>query len=436
MMKNYKSFLRLSVLLVALVSAFSARAAWEQIQKLPAAQNVFVAPNGNLISSDFDFDHKGGIWYSQDKGATWTKCDVEDFAYTLMVQAGDYIIASGEGCNLARSKDNGVTWEVLNYGYMLVEYIGEEGVEYNVAYAMTYYKNKLFVADFGGGGVIYSEDFGETWTLTDRESLLYDTGESKSTAKGGHIIDSNYNLAENNGRLLLFSVYFVYRLNEEDYTWELLRTDSNFMGVSTKMGDKLICGRAIPNYTDQVPFLEYTTDGGTTWGEVPRPAGVIDNNVRVMYSEGDSLFVGLQNGGIYFTDNFGESWSLIVDGYPGGGGVYDAPLMMAADEDYLYVAVYKEPWVPSDVAGVYRCAKNDLPYAAVDKVMADAVVGYVYNNTLYINGVADVTIYTVNGVKVCAQEGCESVDLSNLAAGVYVYEAVVGGNRLTGKFTK
>ena len=68
--------------------------------------------------------------------------------------------------------------------------------------------------------------------------------------------------------------------------------------------------------------------------------------------------------------------------------------------------------------------------------MADAVVGYVYNNTLYINGVADVTIYTVNGVKVCAQEDCESVDLSNLAAGVYVYEAVVGGNRLTGKFTK
>lgn len=438
MMRNYKSLLRLGVLLVGLVSALNVSAAWEQIQKLPATQCVFVAPNGNLISSDFIFEHTGGIWCSQDKGTTWTKCDVDDYAYGVMVQAGDYIIAAGEGCNLARSKDNGVTWEVLNYGYMFLDYIGEEGVEWDVAYAMTYFKGKLFVADFSGGGVIYSEDFGETWTLTDRESLKYDVGGVKSTAKDAYALDSYYSLAESDGNLLLFGVYFIYRYNESDNTWELLRSDSNFMGVNTLYDGKLVCGRAITNYTDQVPFLEYTADGGKTWGVVARPEGMIDNNVRAIHSDEKGLYVGLQNGGLYFTDNFGESWSFISDGMPtmNDEGAYEVPMIITSDADYVYMAVYKEPWLQSDVSGVYRLAKSELPVAAVDKVKADAVVGYVFDNTLYINGVADVTIYTVSGVKVCAEEGCERVDLSGLADGVYVYEAVMDGNRITGKFAK
>lgn len=438
MMRNYKSLLRLGVLLVGLVSALNVSAAWEQIQKLPATQCVFVAPNGNLISSDFIFEHTGGIWCSQDKGTTWTKCDVDDYAYGVMVQAGDYIIAAGEGCNLARSKDNGVTWEVLNYGYMFLDYIGEEGVEWDVAYAMTYFKGKLFVADFSGGGVIYSEDFGETWTLTDRESLKYDVGGVKSTAKDAYALDSYYSLAESDGNLLLFGVYFIYRYNESDNTWELLRSDSNFMGVNTLYDGKLVCGRAITNYTDQVPFLEYTADGGKTWGVVARPEGMIDNNVRAIHSDEKGLYVGLQNGGLYFTDNFGESWSFISDGMPtmNDDGAYEVPMIITSDADYVYMAVYKEPWLQSDVSGVYRLAKSELPVAAVDKVKTDAVVGYVFDNTLYINGVADVTIYTVSGVKVCAEEGCERVDLSGLADGVYVYEAVMDGNRITGKFAK
>ncbi|MBR6750482.1 MAG: hypothetical protein IKM10_08365 [Bacteroidaceae bacterium] len=438
MMRNYKSLLRLGVLLVGLVSALNVSAAWEQIQKLPATQCVFVAPNGNLISSDFIFEHTGGIWCSQDKGTTWTKCDVDDYAYGVMVQAGDYIIAAGEGCNLARSKDNGVTWEVLNYGYMFLDYIGEEGVEWDVAYAMTYFKGKLFVADFSGGGVIYSEDFGETWTLTDRESLKYDVGGVKSTAKDAYALDSYYSLAESDGNLLLFGVYFIYRYNESDNTWELLRSDSNFMGVNTLYDGKLVCGRAITNYTDQVPFLEYTADGGKTWGVVARPEGMIDNNVRAIHSDEKGLYVGLQNGGLYFTDNFGESWSFISKGMPtmNDEGAYEIPMIITSDADYVYMAVYKEPWLQSDVSGVYRLAKSELPVAAVDKVKADAVVGYVFDNTLYINGVADVTIYTVSGVKVCAEEGCERVDLSGLADGVYVYEAVMDGNRITGKFAK
>ena len=44
---------------------------------------------------------------------------------------------------------------------------------YTVCYAATYHNNKLYVADFCGGGIIYSEDFGKTWKNTDLSSLKY-----------------------------------------------------------------------------------------------------------------------------------------------------------------------------------------------------------------------------------------------------------------------
>ena len=49
MMKNY---LILAVLLIA-TTTNQALAKWEQIRSLPATYDVFVAPNGNLIMSDF-----------------------------------------------------------------------------------------------------------------------------------------------------------------------------------------------------------------------------------------------------------------------------------------------------------------------------------------------------------------------------------------------
>ncbi len=436
MMKNYASFFQCCLLIVALCMPTMVKAAaWEQIQSQAATQNVFVAPNGNLISSDFIFEYTGGIYYSQDNGATWTKADVEDHAYTCMIQAGDYIIASGEGCYMARSNDNGVTWEVLNYAYMFTDFIGEEGAIYDVAYAIAYFKDKIFVADYEGGGVIYSTDFGETWTLTDRESLKYDLGVSKSVAKGdGKALDSYYNLSVNNDELLLSGVYFVYRLNESDYTWELLRSDSNFLGVSATVGSKLIYGRAVMNYSDAVPFLEYTEDGGRTWGELPRPEGVIDNNVRAMYSDEKGLYVGLPETGMLYTPDLGQTWMDISEGLP--HSVSTPPLMMASDDEYLYVALYDMPWSENKISGVYRYKKSELPVAAVNKTFNDEVKVYVSNNTLFATQAGNIAIYDIDGTLVLTADNCNTLDVAALNAGVYIYRVVVDGNQVTGKFVK
>ena len=407
---------------------------WEQIQVLPATQSIFVAPNGNLISSDFQFDYSGGIYYSTDKGTTWTKADVPDYAYSRMIQAGEYIIASGECCNLARSKDNGVTWELLNYGYMLTDYIGEEGAEYDLAYAITYFKEKLFVADFGGGGVLYSEDFGETWTMTDRESLKYALGSSRAVAKGdGSAIDSFYNLAENNNELLLFGMYFIYRLNESDYTWELLRSDSNFMGVSTTIDDKLICGRGIMNYNEKSHFLEYTTDAGRNWAYINHAdTATFDTNVRALHSDEKGLYCAMQAGNMFYTTDFGANWLDLSKGLPAGCPT----LIITSDDEYLYAAVYSEPFKETTFSGVYRYSKNQLPVANVTNTHNDKFDVYVVDNTLYLATAADITIYNINGQVVATANNCNTVNINNLPQGVYLYEVTGINSHTTGKFVK
>lgn len=435
-MKIYSQLIKTFIIIASLLGTATMHAqSWEQIQKLPSAQNIFVAPNGNLISSDFQYiDYSGGIYYSTDKGDSWIKCNVADYAYCKMIQAGEYIIAAGEGCNLARSKDNGATWEVLNYAYMFTDYISEDDLIYDVAYAIAYFKEKLFVADFGGGGVIYSEDFGETWTLTDRESLKYDLGQIKSTAKDDNKgIDSFYNLAENNGELLLFGVYFIYRLNEADYTWELLRNDCNFMGVSSTVDDKLICGRAIMNYNEASPYLEYTSDGGRSWGHIAHADTVdFDTNVRVLHSDEKGLYSGMQSGVIYYTNDLGQNWTNISDGLP----ISLSPLIIDSDDEYLYVAIYDTPWSSSTASGIYRYKKSELPVASVNTTLNDNDNVYVHNNILYVESEANINLYNASGAKVAAIENSNTLNIASLPHGIYIYEITTATSRITGKIAK
>lgn len=427
-MKTTSTLLRVCLFVVACCCFGSLYAqTWEQVYQLPTTKNIFVAPNGNLIASDFQYDYTGGIYYSTDQGETWTKCDIEDYCYNRMVVAGEYIIATGEGCHIARSKDNGVTWELLSYGYMFTDLISEEAIETNVAYGLCYFKNKIFIADSQGGGVVYSEDFGETWNLTDRTSLEYDMD-------GKPAIDCFYNLAENNGELLLFSAYFVYRLNEDDFTWELLRTDSNFMATSTTMEDKLVCGRSIANFNRNSPFLEYTSDGGRNWGHIAHADTVeYDCYVRAVHYDDQYLFAALIAKGIFFTTDMGERWVDITDNLPVGGSA--APLMITSDEKYIYVALYDQPWEKKK-SGVYRYNKDNLASASLKNTINDNIEVVVSNNIITVKENARIAIYNAAGAQVLVANNCNTLDISALEKGVYFYDITTARTHTAGKFVR
>lgn len=426
-----------TLLLLTLLFVFTSQAAskWELSFDLPSAHAVFATSNGNIVASDFDYlDYDGGIYISEDNGDTWTKTNAADYCYSNFYEAGDYVFATGEKCRIARSKDNGKTWEILNYAYALKGIVTDEELDYTQCHTMAYYKDKIYVADFNGGGVLYSEDFGESWEVTDRESLMYQDSED-----GQSYMDNLYNLVVFKDRLYLFGGLFVFRFDDDTETWEVMRDDSNFMAVSTIYQGRLVCGRAIENETFNANFLEFTSNG-ETWIPIDRPEGQKNNYIRALAADENNLYAALLTKGIYYTSDMGRTWIEIFEGLPTSkydSTQYLAPLKMAVSGDYLFAAIFEVPMYDDRGSGIYRIKISELPTAGVENVEETTHKVYTDGNYLYVGSdEAQVAITNVAGINQSVVLSNGRVDIANYPAGVYVYTVVANGNTTTGKFVK
>ena len=79
------------------------------------------------------------------------------------------------------------------------------------------------------------------------------------------------------------------------------------MAVSTIFDNTLLLGRSVPNDDFKTPFI-LTLEDEDKWGSLPRPTGVMDNNIRAMASDDTYIYVGLQKGGLFYTSNKGNKW--------------------------------------------------------------------------------------------------------------------------------
>lgn len=417
-------------------------ARWEQIKECPATYTFYITKGGRMLLSDYLYDGNGGIYTSDDNGASWEKADVADYCYNKFFEDEGYVFALGNAGRIARSADEGRTWELLNYQYAVKDLVDEKGLDYTTAYAIAAHKGRLYVADFSGGGVIYSEDAGETWGRTDVESLSYVMDSSKPEEKP--VVENIYNLVSYKDRLYAFGVYFVFRLDETDDTWEMIRDDSNFMTQSAIYQGRLCCGRSIMNDTYDVPFVLCTEDGDA-WDELPRPEGLMDNNIRAMAADGDNLYVGLQSHGIYYTPDGGAHWANISNGLP----LLDAsqstsdfliPMAFASTAEYVYVALYATPFASDASSGVYRMPKSMLPDPVTGISQGASSVGTeasLRGNSLFLgDGASGIEILDTSGrtVPVSVHDG--TADLSTLHRGTYVYRFQNDGRQFSGKILK
>lgn len=365
-LKFYSLKTKFAVLAVlfSIFSMANAQVGWEQVFKLPATNAFHIAKNGNFIISDYQYDLSGGIHVSTDRGETWTKCSAPDYNYNIFVETDEYIFSAGYAGRIARSNDGGLTWEILSYARAVEDLLGEENVDYTTAYAMTIHDGKLFVGDFNGGGVVYSEDNGETWVATDYETLSYGDFDPKL---GRRSVENIYSIASYEGNLYAFGVYLVFRYIPETNSWETLRDDSNFMAISTTYQGILCLGRSLPNFSWDEDFIVTLNPSGE-WGALPRPE-TDDNNVRAMHADGEHLFVGMSATGLYHTNNQGATWSKLEKGYPGG-----TPMQIRTDKEYVYLATYDSPWSTSGISGLWRMALSELSAAGgVEKLTVESV---------------------------------------------------------------
>ncbi len=417
---------------------YSQTTGWEQIRRQYATNALYITNDGTLLISDFLFNGNGGIYISEDSGKTWEKTDAPDYTYNIFVENEDYIFAAGGESRIARSADGGKTWETMSYARALEGTAAENEKDYTQCYAMTIHDGDLYIADFTGGGVMYSEDNGETWNQTDIESLKYGEFDAKL---GDRPTENLYNLVSYNGDLYTFGVYFVFKMDNETKSWEALRSDSNFMAISAIYHDKMCCGRSIMNETTEVPFI-VTLDENGEWGEIPRPEGFIDNNIRAMHADEDALYVGCGTRGILYTPDEGATWFDISEGLPWYGSednkTYDVPMNIKTDKKYIYLAIYREHLDDfGHVSGVYRLSKRDLPQSSVEKIEIKKSAVTKVGTTLRIAPEASTfALYDLNGSQMNIDMTGLSADIASLPQGVYIYKVEINGETQTGKIIR
>lgn len=418
----------MTVLLSFALSSYAQKNPWEMVFDLKSTNAFYITESGNMLLADYLFEMDGGIYVSTDKGQTWEKAAVEDYNYNYFVENENYVFAAGAAACIARSADGGLTWELVGYADAVMEALGYD-VGSTVCYAMAIHDGKLFVGDFNGGGVVYSEDDGNTWIATDINSLSFEIDGISS-------VENIYNLISYNGDLYAFGVYLVFKYLPETNSWEVIRNDSNFMAVGTVYQNKLCAGRCAPDENPNNPFI-ITLDENGEWGELPRPEGSIDNNVRAIYADGDNLFVGMQMTGLYFTDNAGLDWYAINDGIPYSTGYFFVPMFFDSDDEYIYLAAYEPDCSGTKNSGLYRLAKKDLPtYNGVEQLQSHDKVVFNGSQLVFDGNVEHITIYDVSGRTLRNKVSDNIVDLNDIQQGIYLYKAIVDGTELSGKFVK
>ena len=111
------------------------------------------------------------------------------------------------------------------------------------------------------------------------------------------------------------------------------------------------------------------------------------------------------------------------------------PMFFDSDDEYIYLAAYEPDFSTTENSGLYRLAKSDLPtYDGIENIESNESA--IFNGTsLTFNGNAEhVMICDMNGRVVEYDMNDNIVNLENLKNGVYVYNAVVDGMKVSGKF--
>lgn len=432
-MKLFRLLLIILCVVTVGVMPEKATARWQQVFQLSCTRSFLLTAEGNMLASDMKPGSKGGIYFSEDYGKNWTKADVADHHYTQFNQVGDLIFALGEGGYIARSTDGGRQWEELYYCEDFLDEIPWGDVESCDCYGLAVHGQRIYIANFAYLGVMYSEDYGDSWHLTSIEGMEIED-------EGVVMADNLYNVLSYGGSLYAFGINKVYRYDEDGDRWETAREGTNFLTLLTEHRGYLVAGRGTHNDSFDVNFLEKTSDG-VNWEGVGRPANFVHNNIRGLAADNSILVAGTANNGIFVTADFGESWEDITSGMPlydNHPGVYLWPVTLQTDDEYIYAALYNPSQYDMKDSGIWRYPKASL--AGVDAVQSHGTLGLTVSgrrlrvSTNIPGESVALELYTTSGAKVM-ESHVEDTDAGALPSGIYVYKLTTVSETMSGKIT-
>ncbi|MDE6279244.1 MAG: T9SS type A sorting domain-containing protein [Paramuribaculum sp.] len=410
---------------MAFAAALPASAQWQKVCDAPEVEQVFVTSKGSVLVSSWDeMTGKGGIYRSTDNGDNFTKTRARNYRWNTFIEVRDSIIYTpGDGAHVARSLDDGATWQILSFEGIISDYVSSKEMPYVTSYGMGYDPElkRIYVVVYADQvGVVYSDDFGETWQLTDRKTQLLNFG------NGDIHMDVYYGAVFFKGYFYALGLYTIQRYLPETNRWETVVKNPNGLCITTEMDGVLYMGHALEI---EPGYLLRTTENFKDWGTTPLPAGQINAYVRALDNDGKMLFYSWSSHGVFYSTDCAQTWNECGTGLPTGtpGGFYTA---LANNDDYLFTSCYSPM---AQFNGVFRIAKSELT-SGVSVVDSDQTQVQYADNTLIVSGVesADIMVYDTAGRVVMSTKGT-SCSLSHLAAGTYIYNVKIAGRTLSGK---
>lgn len=401
-------------------------AQWEQCLKVPEAYSIFRTSKGTLLVSSWDENGKGGIYRSTDHGDSWEKNRVRYKKWHEFIEVEDSLLfIGGTDCSVARSDDDGETWLILSYKKVIEKYCDEKELPY-VETEITYDpdRRRLYVdAQNSNGGVIYSDDFGETWTMTNRNGLTINWGDGT-----GDVMDSVYGMVYFKNRMYVLGLVAMKAYDADRDRWTNVSTKNSCASTHTIHKGALYLGHAMmiePGY-----LLKYTTDG-KTWKTTPEDAGRSESKmsyVRALHSDGDRLYYGYYCNAVRYSNDDAQTWHDLAPLSPG----FAFYTSLTSDDKYVYMVAYN---YQNPNLGIFRFPKDKLAGSGVDAVatdgtgvrMVDGVISAIDDKPMQIS------VFDASG-RVADNRTVWSYDTAVLAPGIYTYRAVVSGKVATGKF--
>ncbi|RME76309.1 MAG: hypothetical protein D6784_06165, partial [Chloroflexi bacterium] len=193
---------------------------------------------------------------------------------------------------LYRTTDRGETWQMVFDGTTEEAWSDIQAI----AFAPDFAQSGLAFAWLEGGGLLRSEDGGQTWTRVANEAVQYYSVQTLAVVPDGRLFAGALG-----GHLLVSS--------DRGETWTDLET--RLPGQRMWSSALAFAGQTVLLGTDTGIFR--SDDGGQSWSEASeglpvdeawdRPAGV-----RALVVSGGRIYAGLTVGGVVVSEDGGQSW--------------------------------------------------------------------------------------------------------------------------------
>jgi photosystem II stability/assembly factor-like uncharacterized protein len=279
------------------ISSITGLKPWSMYSAPPVFYNLDVSQGIIFVC------HESDIYISYDAAVTWKHVRLPDevLSRRIIASGGNYLIATSNG--VYKSTDGGTTWQSTNHGF--------EGKSFSIYPG----NDEGYVASYGAG-ILKSSNHGKT--LTPFNAGLSLNHASIKAIASDEIISSVVRYYNYAGTTQGWD-YQHHRSTVDKPQWtpiNNIQLEQIFSMDISSNGDYIAAGT-----TPSVNYLQglyLSEDKGQTWSNIFN--GITNNGIRedltlgTMF-DGDTLYAGVSYGGIYKTWNKGATWSAFSAGF-------------------------------------------------------------------------------------------------------------------------